>query len=179
MNRFIVLLRGVMPSGKNRVPMTRLREVLIDAGLQNVRTYIQSGNAVVDTDLPPRELAATVRAAIQREIGPDLPIIVRDHAQVQGVLDGNPFADGHDPSRVFVAFLEKEPSIEKVRELSTHDLGEEKMSLSEGTAYMYIPGQYGKGALSNSRIEKMLGVSATTRNLNTLRRLLDMSSPDR
>ncbi len=168
-----------MPSGKNRVPMARLREVLADMGLKNVRTYIQSGNAVVDTGLSPTELAARVRSIIREEIGPDLTIIVRDYAQIGQMLDGIPFGNDHDPSRVFVALLESEPSEEKVEQLAERDLGEEKVIISGSTAYMYILGTYGKGVLSNNSIEKMLGVRATTRNLNTLRKLMDMSSPDR
>ena len=44
MTTYVLLLRGVMPSGKNRLPMSRLREVLGEAGYSRVRTYIQSGN---------------------------------------------------------------------------------------------------------------------------------------
>ena len=55
MKRYVVLLRAVMPSGRNKVPMAQLREVLSEAGFENVRTYIQSGNALVDTMLPVRE----------------------------------------------------------------------------------------------------------------------------
>ncbi|NLE19780.1 MAG: DUF1697 domain-containing protein, partial [Clostridiales bacterium] len=49
MNRWILLLRGVSPTGKNRVPMAAFREALAKAGFQNARTWIQSGNALVDT----------------------------------------------------------------------------------------------------------------------------------
>ena len=52
MTTIILLLRGVMPSGKNKVSMARLRELLGNAGFSRPRTYIQSGNALVDTDLP-------------------------------------------------------------------------------------------------------------------------------
>ena len=56
MKRYIVLLRAVMPSGRNKVPMAQLREALSAGGFENVRTYIQSGNALVDTTLPAREV---------------------------------------------------------------------------------------------------------------------------
>ncbi|WP_373810377.1 DUF1697 domain-containing protein, partial [Porphyromonas loveana] len=52
MTRYIVLLRGVMPTGKNRIPkMADLRDMLEREGFLHVRTYIQSGNIVLDTDL--------------------------------------------------------------------------------------------------------------------------------
>ena len=55
MSTYIVLLRGVMPSGKNKVPMAQLREVLMRGGFGNVRTYVQSGNVLVDSGLSAHE----------------------------------------------------------------------------------------------------------------------------
>jgi uncharacterized protein (DUF1697 family) len=52
MTTCVILLRGVTPLGKNKVPMSRFRDVLEKAGFTHVRTYIQSGNAIVDTELP-------------------------------------------------------------------------------------------------------------------------------
>ncbi len=77
MNTFIVLLRGVMPSGKNKVPMVRLREVLKEAGFGNVRTYVQSGNVVVDYGLSAQEIGKYVQELIKKHIGADLVVVVR------------------------------------------------------------------------------------------------------
>ena len=46
MGTYVVLLRGVMPYGRNKVPMATLRTILSEAGLENVQTYIQTGNVV-------------------------------------------------------------------------------------------------------------------------------------
>jgi uncharacterized protein (DUF1697 family) len=69
------------------------------------------------------------------------------------------------------------PAMEKVQELSAQDFGDEKLAFSttKDTAYMYIPGPYGRGRLSNNFLEKKLGVSATMRNFNTMSRLVEMS----
>ena len=50
MTRFIILLRGINVSGKNKLPMQDLRELLDGLGYLNVQTYIQSGNIILDTD---------------------------------------------------------------------------------------------------------------------------------
>lgn len=55
---FIVLLRGVMPKGKNKVLMAELRKVLTDYGYQDVKTYIQSGNVILNTEETAEEVAA-------------------------------------------------------------------------------------------------------------------------
>ena len=175
MKTYIVLLRGVMPTGKNKVPMARLREVLAEDGFENVRTYIQSGNALVDTELHAKEVEKRVRKLIKEHIGPDLVVVVRTGAQLQKVLDENPFQDGHDISRVFFVSFAASPLAHKVRELLAEDFSPEKLAISKRAAYLYIPGAYGRGTLSNNYLEKKLGVSATMRNFNTMSKLVEMS----
>ena len=175
MATYILLLRGVTPSGRNKIPMARFREVLEKAGFAHVRTYIQSGNALVESELPAHTVEKSVRDLIRTEIGPDLVVLARTGSQLEEAIEANPFTRGYDISRVFfVSFAEKPPA-EKVRELLSLDLSPEKLAFGENTAYMYIPGPYGRGRLSGNFLEKKLGVSATTRNFNTMNRLVTMS----
>ncbi len=54
--RLAVLIRGVTPTGKNKVPMAQLRELLeLSPDFSSVQTYIQSGNVILETDLSLRE----------------------------------------------------------------------------------------------------------------------------
>jgi uncharacterized protein (DUF1697 family) len=155
--------------------MAQFREVLEKAAYVHVRTYIQSGNALVDTELPAHAVEKNVRELIRNEIGPELVVIARTGAQLKEALEANPFTKGYDISRVFFVSFEKTPPAEKVRELLALALSPEKLAFSENTAYMYIPGQYGRGTLSGNFLEKKLGVSATMRNFNTMDRLVMMS----
>ncbi|MFN8402975.1 MAG: DUF1697 domain-containing protein [Anaerolineales bacterium] len=175
MKTYIVLLRGVMPTGKNKVPMAQLREVLANAGFGNVRTYIQSGNALVDSDLPAKEIEKRIHELIKKHIGADLAVVVRTGKQLQKVLDENPFTDGYDISRIFfVSFAEKPPQ-KMVNDLLARDFSPEKLIINKDAAYMFIPNTYGSDTLSNNFLEKKLGVSATTRNFNTISKLIEMS----
>ena len=175
MTTYILLLRGVTPSGRNKIPMNRFRHELEKAGFAHVRTYIQSGNALVDTELPAHTVEKNVRDLIRNQIGPDLVVLARTGAQLEEAIEVNPFTKGYDISRVFfVSFAEKPPA-EKVRELLSLDLSPEKLAFGENTAYMYIPGTYGRGTLSGNFLEKKLGVSATMSNFNTMNRLVTMS----
>jgi len=173
----IVLLRAVMPTGKNKVPMAELREVLAEAGFENVRTYIQSGNALVETTLTAREIEKHVHEAIKKHIGPDLVVVVRTAAELQRVLDHNPFQQEYDISRVFFVLFAQTPAASRVKELLAQDFSPEKLAVTDGAAYMYIPGTYGRDTLSNNFLEKKLGVSATMRNFNTMSKLIEMSHP--
>jgi uncharacterized protein (DUF1697 family) len=175
MKTYIVLLRGVMPSGKNRVPMAQLREVLADAGFVNVRTYIQSGNALVDTDISAKEVETCVHDLIKKHIGADLTVVARTGKQLQKVLDENPFTDGYDISRVFFAWFAEPPSAQKVKELLAHDYSPEELAITKNAAFMFIPGTYGRTMLSGGFLEKKLGVPVTMRNFNTTSKLIEMS----
>lgn len=178
MKTYVLLLRGVMPSGKNKVPMEQLREVLGKHGFENVRTYIASGNALVETDLSVCDIETKVHHLIKRHIGPDLTIIVRTGAQLQKILDENPFKKGHDISRVFFVSFAHKPASYKIDKLQKEDFGDCQLNFGENAAYMYIPGDASRSKLSNNFLEKKLDVSATMRNFNTMSKLIEMSHND-
>lgn len=175
MKTYIVLLRGVMPVGKNKVPMAQLRDVLGKAGFLNVRTWIASGNALVESDMPAKEIETTVRNLIKEHIGPDLPIVVRTAKQLQRVLDENPFQKKNSSDIFFVSF-ENQPSPKFVKELLAENFGDEKLAINKHAGYLFIPGFAGRSKLTNNLLEKRLKVSATTRNFNTIHKLIALGS---
>jgi uncharacterized protein (DUF1697 family) len=174
MKTYVVLLRGVMPYGKNKVPMAQLRQVLTDAGFEEVRTYIQSGNVVLRTKLSPSALEKRVHKIIKGKIGPDLVVVVRTGRQLMKILDDNPMRK-EDMSRVFFTVFAGKPPAQKVKELLAQDFTPEEIIIRGMHAYVYIPHNAARSQLSNNILEKKLGVSATTRNRNTLTRLIEMS----
>ncbi|MBI5879666.1 MAG: DUF1697 domain-containing protein [Chloroflexi bacterium] len=179
MKTYVILLRGVMPIGKNKVPMAPLREVLAGNGFENVRTYIQSGNVLVDTDLSAGAVEQRVHDLIKEHVGPDLVVIARTGAQLQRVLAANPFTQGYDISRVFFVSFKASPQTQAVTELLAMDFSPEQIAITRNAGYLYIPGSAARSKLSNGLLEKRLGVSATTRNGNTLNRLIALSNERR
>ncbi len=175
MNRYIVLLRGVMPTGKNKVPMAQLRDVMTQAGYQHVRTWIQSGNLLVDTPDTAAQTAEKVRALIAEHIGPELMAAARTREDIQLVLAGMPFPAGHDPARVFYGFFESPPTRDTVSALLARDWGDNELVITPHAAYMYIPGDYTKARLNAAALEKHGGVRLTMRNANTLNKLVEMA----
>jgi uncharacterized protein (DUF1697 family) len=174
MPTYILLLRGVMPSGKNRVPMARLREVLAAAGFDNVRTYLQSGNALVGTELSATAVEIRVHDLIKEHIGPDLTVVARTSSELRAILDRNPFQEGYDIARVFFVVFAQVPAVERIGVLLAQDFGDEQLAIVEEAAYMYIPGAYGRHKLSNNFLEGKLKVRATMRNFNTLSKLVEL-----
>lgn len=172
MDTYIVLLRGVMPSGKNSIKMAFLREILEQADFDNVRTYIQSGNVVLQSSLSPTEIAQKVRAVILEKNGSDLPVIVKTPAEIRAVLAENPFGE----ERSF--FTLTNDTFDKIlaQELEQQDFGEDKLKITEKAIHSYIPTNAARTKLTNNFIEKKLNITTTTRNFRTLTKLVAIAT---
>ena len=93
----IALLRGVTPTGKNRIPkMSFLVETLEKVGLKKVKTYIQSGNVILETELSKGKTAKLIYDIIAKEIGADLSVIIKEKNQLQIAIEENPFNENYD-----------------------------------------------------------------------------------
>lgn len=95
----LLLLRGINVGGSNKVPMADLRAALSDAGLHDVRTYIQSGNAIVRTSLPVDAAEETAEAVIADRFGIEVRVTARTHQQLRAVVDEAPPGFGAEPDR--------------------------------------------------------------------------------
>lgn len=175
MNRFVVLLRGVMPTGKNRVPMAQLRQILCDDGFENVQTWIQSGNVLLETTLSAKHVAMRVHELIEMYIGATLKVIVKTPEEIKKILEENPFTNGYDISRVFFTLFNDVPDKKLAAELQVRDFGDDKLVVTQHAVYLYIPASFAKTKLSNNFLEKKLGIDATTRNFNTLSKMIELA----
>jgi len=172
----VILLRGVMPSGRNRVPMAQLRAALTAAGLADVRSHIQSGNIIAGSRLAPARLALLVHQVIARDIGADIAVIVRTPAQIERVLADNPFADA-DSSRVYFTLLAAPPAPQSVRDLLALEFEPDAVCMRDDTIYTRYATRLSDSRYTNNFFERKLKVAATTRNFNTLSRLLELAQP--
>src|SRR3954471_23725887 len=86
----IVLLRGINIGPRNRIAMPALREALEDAGFEDVRTYVQSGNVVLASKTKPEQTARKVERVIAETFGLEIPAIVRTQAELARVAKLNP-----------------------------------------------------------------------------------------
>ena len=103
----MALLRGINVGGKNPVPMADLRAALTDAGYDDVRTYIQSGNVLLSTGTPAARLEADLEATIAARFGVPIPVVVRSHRQLRAVVEKAPAGFGMQPDAFYsdVVFL--------------------------------------------------------------------------
>ncbi|MGI8765485.1 MAG: DUF1697 domain-containing protein [Gemmatimonadaceae bacterium] len=175
MNTYVILLRGVMPTGRNKVPMAPLRTALAGAGLSDVRTYIQSGNVIAASALHHAELEHLVHAVIATEFGGDIAVMARTAAEFRRVLERNPFTDA-DTSRLYFTLLGSLPEAARRAEFASTDWSPENVRVTDDAIYTLYATRYSDSKLNNSTIERRLRVKATTRNFNTTSRLVELSS---
>ncbi|MFK3678340.1 DUF1697 domain-containing protein [Microbacterium sp. NPDC090218] len=176
MSRSVLLLRAVNVSGRNSVPMARLREVLAtETDLADVSTYIASGNIICETPKKPDTACAAVRSAIHQEFGVDTPVIHRTHAQLVSSESAQPFPEG-DVKFVHAMFLEGPPAGGAVAALEERLLSTERLALIGNDLWI----DYGEGGVHSTKLTKAvldraLGVAGTARNLRTTRTLIELT----
>lgn len=174
MNKYAIFLRGVTPTGKNRVPMTDLRAALSNAGLLDVQTYIQSGNVLARSALDQLSVQTLVHEVIAREIGADIAVIVRTHGQLKRVMEGNPFPSSA-ASRTYFSLLAAPPAAELAEDLSRLDFSPESIKVVNDTIYTLYATKLSDSKFNNNYFERKLKVAATTRNFNTMSRCVALS----
>lgn len=170
-----VFLRAVMPTGSNRIPsMARLAQAVSDAGYVGVRTYIQSGNVILGTDRPASQVEADVHAIVLDEFGADLRAIARTRDQLARAYAESPFGAVEDGSCVFFAFLGDEPDAGRLADVAETDWGQQRLEIGEACVHLWLPWDAKPKRLSNTRLEKLLGVQSTLRNRNVVGRILGL-----
>jgi uncharacterized protein (DUF1697 family) len=174
MHSYVILLRGVTPSGKNRTPMAELREALRSAGLLDVQTYIQSGNVLTRSALDRASIETRVHTVIAHAIGADLAVIARTHAEIKEILAGNPFPLDA-ASRTYFTLLASAPTAGLVEELSQTPFAPDVVRTIGSSIYTLYATKYSDSKFTNNYFERKLKVAATTRNFNTMSRLLELS----
>jgi uncharacterized protein (DUF1697 family) len=174
MKSYAIFLRGVTPTGKNRVPMADLRTALGNTGLQDVQTYIQSGNVIAKSSLDQSSIQSLVHEVIAREIGADITVIARTHDQLKRAIEGNPFPL-NAASRTYFSLLAIPPASHLTKELYQLDFSPDMVKIIGSTLYTLYATKYSDSKFNNNFFERKLKVAATTRNFNTMSRLVELS----
>ena len=171
MQTYIVVLRGINVSGKNKLPMADLRAALAEIDAHDVATYIQSGNIVLRSPLSQNELAAAVRSLILTEFGYEVPTLVRTVEYWRQATANNPYA-GETAKQLYVTFLAEEPADTNIEVNGAKD---DEFQIVGDVVYINCLGGYGKSKLNNNLFERKLKVTATTRNWRTTLKLLELA----
>lgn len=164
--RVVALLRGVNVGGNRKLPMAELRATLADAGYGEVRTHLQSGNVILDTAKRP----AALERELEKLIG--VRVVVRAHDELVGVVARDPFGElATNGSRYFVTFLSA--PVDDVPGLESGD--GELFVVSGREIYAWLPDGIHDSQRAKLLTERKLGVVPTTRNWNTVTKLVELT----
>jgi uncharacterized protein (DUF1697 family) len=173
---YLALLRGINVGGKNRLPMKDLIEMFVEAGCDNVRTYIQSGNVVFDSDPAlSAPLPGLIAAGIADRFGYRTPVILRTAEQLGQVVSGNPFLKAGAPEETLhVMFLADLPGPDRVAALDPDRSPPDAFDVRGGEVYLKLPNGVADSKLTNAYFDSKLGTTSTGRNWRTVTKLLDL-----
>lgn len=168
---FVALLHAVNLGARRQVPMADLRALLTGLGLAEVRTYIQSGNAVFSAD-PETDLRGRLEAALEARFGFPVPVTLRTAPEWREASRSCPAHLRDEP--VVLAFLRDPPDPARVAALRGRDVAPERWEIVDQTLYQTVPDGVRSMKLSSGVIERTLGVGVTVRNERTAQAIAAM-----
>jgi uncharacterized protein (DUF1697 family) len=173
---YVVLLRGINVGGHAKLPMAALRDICESIGCTSVQTYVQSGNAVLESSIAAAKLPDALEHAIEQQMGFRPRVVVRRHADLVRVLKNNPYPDTEERF-LHVGFLSGRPTKSALASVDGLDLGPEGFTVAGQEVYLnYVEGAGRSKKLGKVPFEKRLGVAMTARNLRTVAKLAEISA---
>jgi len=164
---YIVLLRGINVGGNNLVPMKELVEALSDSNYQNVNSYIQSGNIVLQSQKRPDD----IDSIIQKRFGFEPVVYVLEASELNAAIANNPYSSLKG-NEIHFYFCKDKPRIDTAK-IEKYKSESEEFHIEGNVLYFYAPNGVGRSKLA-ANMESCLGIPATGRNLNTIHKLQQM-----
>ena len=175
MKTYIALFRGINVGGTNLLQMKDLVALLENIGAQNVRTYIQSGNAVFQNKEEKASLLSNkIRAAIKKSHGFEPQVLLLTREEMVRAIESNPFPEAEsEPKTLHVHFLASMPKDPDLGALESIKSDRERFALEDKVFYLHAPDGIGRSKLA-ANAEKFLGVAVTSRNWRTVCKVMTM-----
>ena len=173
----IALLRGINVGGRNMLAMSDLKDLLGTLGLVGARSLLQSGNLLFDGgDRTSADLERLLEVETKNRLGVAVDYIIRNREEWQAVISRNPFPKEAelDPSHLVVMFFKEAPQPNDLELLRAAIKGPEIVHAAGRQLYLVYPDGIGRSKLTNTVIEKKLGLRGTARNWNTVLKLAVM-----
>lgn len=176
MATWIALLRGINVGGNNMLPMKTWAAQLAALGCKNVRTYIQSGNAVFESSTKSKaSLQKKIVAAIEASHGFSPKVLLLSADELRQAIDENPFPKVEWNTKAFhFFFLSAKAAKAKMEGIAKIKAASEDYRLTDAVFYLHAPDGVGRSKLA-AGVEKLLGVDVTARNGRTVEKLAEMA----
>jgi uncharacterized protein (DUF1697 family) len=175
---WVVLFRGLNVGGNHLVPMKALVAALEALGYSGVKTYLQSGNVLLQAPakVSREKLEAAIADQLLAKHGFRPRVLALQREELQAAVDANPFKNVlGDPRTLHLFFLATKPTAPNLTAMNAVKTKTEAFVLEGRAYYLHTPDGFGKSKLA-AQAEKLLGVDATARNWRTVTALLELGA---
>jgi len=181
MTTLIALIRGINVGTSKRVAMADLREMLSGLGYQDVRTHLNSGNAIFGTRDKPAKVVAAVEKGLAEGLEVPATVVVRSRDQLVAAMAADPFSSfATDGSKHFLGFFASTPAqdaIEETPELAEDaDTAPDRAKVIGDHLYLWCPNGISKASFSTVNWGRKLAAEVTVRNWNTVSKLVEFAA---
>jgi uncharacterized protein (DUF1697 family) len=169
----VALLRGINVGGRTKIPMQSLKASLEALGHEDVVTYIQSGNVVLQSKV--KDPAKEIEERIAEDFGVSVTVVIRTPAELKKIVKANPFPKVTDSKKLHVVFLSEKPTAKAAAALDPDRSPPDELVLRGREIYVHYPSGQARTKLTNEWMERTLGVRGTARNWNTVLKLVELT----
>lgn len=176
MKTYIAFLRGINVSGQKRIKMADLKAGLRESGFKKAATYIQSGNLILHCEEQTiTGIQRRVEAIILKYYGFKVPVLITTPKELQIILEAYPFKKAENKNQYFTLLYAAASKSLTQQELNKLEFSSEDFKITNACVYLNCKEGAGKAKLNTSLIESKLKVAATTRNLRTMQKMIELA----
>lgn len=178
MAKYVAFLRAINVGGSKIIRMEELRKILSVPGIDNVSTYIQSGNVVFEArKTATHTLGSKLEAHLEKQLGYPVEVFVRTPDELQAIIDHNPFKGKEKVEEMqYISFLSDEPDKKCAEELLSFNNEIDTFSIHHRELYANVVKNGQKSRFEPAFVERKLKVLSTTRNMKTVNKMLELST---
>ena len=180
MNKYIALLRGVNVGGSKVIKMNDLAEMFTSFGFKNVKTFIQSGNVLFESSQTnPIKVISKIEKGLDKSLGYPVNVFLRTPEEIFNIIKNNPFKKeiALPSSKLYVTFLSGPMNNEIKKAVTAYNNELETFKIKNSEVYILIrKNDIQKTVFSTNFLEKKLGLIGTTRNWNSINKILQLTA---
>jgi uncharacterized protein (DUF1697 family) len=174
MPKYVAFLRAINVGG-HVVKMDQLRRLFEEMKFANVETFIASGNVIFDSRAAATALESKIEKYLNQQLGYEVKTFLRTVPELAAIAAHKPFSDaelnatGHI---LYVGFLGKAPGQSQIEVVMSLAGRVDSFQVSQRELYWLCRKSFSESEVSGALLEKKLGMAATLRNINTVRRIV-------
>ena len=170
MKKHIAFLRAINVGGTKIIKMDHLKKMFESFGLQNVQTYIQTGNVIFEAQASPK-LEAKLEKQLEAALGYRVEVFIRSMDELAKIVSQDHF-EPQETDTLHVVFLREKPAKALVDTLKKYNSAADEFTVLGREVYN-LRHDRDKSVFSNNFIERIFGTTTTTRNITTLKKIFE------